>query len=55
MYLKEVKSMEEFYPLYRKGDSFIILEKTNDERLLPIKALRLKDKQIYYFNDGELI
>lgn len=53
--MNKLIAKEEFYPLYRKGDSFIILERRTDVRLVPIKALRLKDKQIYYFNEGELI
>ena len=44
----------DFYPLYRKGDIFVIVERNRDERLLPIGAMRLNDREIYYFEEGEL-
>lgn len=52
--MKRYKAKEDFYPLYGKGDEFIILDRTTDERLLPIAAKRIKDGEVYYFNDGEL-
>ena len=41
-------------PLYRRGDRFIITKRNADIRLMPIEAMRLKDKQIYGFEEEEL-
>ena len=41
-------------PLFREGDKFIIVRRETDSDLTPIIAMRLKDKQVYGFNEGEL-
>lgn len=48
------KAKESFYPLYQKGDEFIIVDLTDEPNLLPIAARHLKSKEIYYFNLEEL-
>jgi hypothetical protein len=45
---------ETFGKLYRKGDKFRILDIANNVNLMPIKAMRLKDREIYYFEEDEL-
>jgi len=53
--MKVLKAKEDFYPLYRKEDQFIIVDRTDDPGLLPIAARNLKTGSIYYFEEGELI
>lgn len=51
---KIFRAKEDFFPLYRNGDEFVIVERTNDERLLPIGAKRLRGGEVYYFEEGDL-
>ena len=51
---KIVKVKEGLPPLYHKNDEFKILKIENEDGDLPIQAMRLRDKQIYYFYEGEL-
>lgn len=52
--MKKFRAKEDFFPFYRKGDEFIILDITTDERLLPVIAERVRDRNIYYFNWEEI-
>lgn len=45
---------ESFLPLFLKGDKFKIIQLNEDYNLKPIEAMRLKDKKIYGFEEGEL-
>lgn len=45
----------ECYPIFYIKDRFIILDILNEEGVLPITAMRLKDKKIYGFYEGELV
>jgi predicted nucleic acid-binding protein len=49
-----VIAKETFDKLYRKGDKFKILDIVNNVNLISIKAMRLKDREIYYFEEDEL-
>lgn len=51
---KLYKSKISFEPLFKEGDKFIIIKFNTDKQMLPITAMRLKDKQFYGFEDGEL-
>ena len=44
---------EDFYPLYRKGDKFVIVKRNTDENLAPVEAKHLKSKEIYGFCEEE--
>ncbi len=46
---------ESSFPLYKKGDKFIIIKRNNNPNLMSIEAMRLKDRQIYGFEEGDLI
>jgi len=48
------KSKEDLPPLYFKGDLFRIVKRNYDERLMPLEAMRLRDKNIYSFEEDEL-
>ena len=48
------KTKDEFFPLYKEGDSFKIVQLNTNVNLVPIEAVRLKDGMIYGFEDGEL-
>lgn len=52
--MRTFKAKTSFEPLYRQGDEFVILEERNNQDLVPIKALRLRDKSIYYFEKEEI-
>lgn len=41
-------------PLFQRGDKFVIVNKNYDPNLMPIEAKRLKDKQVYGFDEDEL-
>jgi len=49
-----MKAKKDFIPLYRKGDKFKIIKKNKETELMPIEAMRLKDGQVYGFEEGEL-
>ena len=49
-----LKTKEDFKPLFRKGDLFRIVKINEDENLMPIEAIRLKDREVYGFEVGEL-
>ena len=49
-----VKSIEDFRPLFRKGDLFKIIKINKDPALMNVEALHLRDKQIYGFDTWEL-
>ena len=49
-----VIAKETFDKLYRRGDKFRILDIVNNVNLVSIKAMRLKDREIYYFEEEEL-
>lgn len=48
------EAKEDYFPLYRKGDKFIIVKINKNPDLMPIEALRLKNKKIYGFEEDEL-
>ena len=48
-----MKVKETFESLYKKGDEFKIIKRTTESGLMPICAMRLKDKQIYWFQEDE--
>jgi hypothetical protein len=48
------KAKEGSYPLFKKGDLFVIVKRNTDENRTPIEAQRLIDNEIYGFNEGEL-
>jgi len=50
--IRQVK--ENFMPLYMKGDKFKIIKINKDINLMPIEAMRLKNRKIYGFEEGEL-
>lgn len=50
----KVRTKIEYKPLFRKGDKFKIIKINDDPNLMPIEAIRLKDRQIYGFEEGEL-
>lgn len=55
MKLWQIKKVKyDFYPLYKEGDLFRITKLNREDDLLPIEAMRLKDKNIYGFEAGEL-
>ena len=45
--IKKYKVTETFIPLYRKNDIFVITKLNKEKELMPIEAMRLKNKQIY--------
>jgi len=49
-----VKPKESFYPLYNKKDFFKVIKINTEEGRMPIEAMKLKDKKIYGFDEGEL-
>jgi len=49
-----MKAKDTFKPLYFKGDKFKIIKRNTEEGVAPIEAMRLKDKEIYGFEEGEL-
>lgn len=49
-----VRAKIEVKPLFRKGDKFRIIKINDDPNLMPIEAVRLKDGEIYGFEEGEL-
>ena len=51
---KMVKAKETFEPLYKKGDKFKIIKRNKEDGLMPIEAMRIKDKEIYGFEENEL-
>ena len=51
---KKFKAKEDYFPLYRKGDEFIIVKVNKDPDLMPIEAMRLKNKAIYGFEKEEI-
>jgi hypothetical protein len=51
---RKYKAKADFDTLYRKGDIFVIVERNRDERLLPIGAMKLRDNEVYYFEENEL-
>jgi hypothetical protein len=50
------KPKKDFFPLYKKGDLFVIVRTdfTDEEQLVPIEAMRIKDKRKYFFDKDEL-
>jgi hypothetical protein len=52
--MQTLKSKIDFKPLFYKGDKFIIIKRNTDVGLYPIIALRIKDKNIYGFEEDEL-
>jgi len=52
--MKIMKTKEDFDPLYRKGDLFKIVKINDDPNLVKIEAMRLKDGQVYGFDESEL-
>ena len=55
MKVGEIKKVNhDFESLYRKGDKFKIIRLNKDEDLMPIEAMRLKNRQIYGFEENEL-
>lgn len=48
------KTKDEFFPLYKEGDSFKIVQLNTNVNLMPIEAMRIKDKRTYGFWEGEL-
>ena len=48
------KTKYSFFPLYKEGDSFKIVQLNTNVNLMPVEAMRLRDKKIYGFEDGEL-
>lgn len=44
-----------FEPLFFKGDKFRIVKRNTDPDLMPIEAVKLSSKNIYGFNEGELV
>lgn len=46
---------EDCMPLFRKGDKFAIVKRNSNLQLMPIEAMRIKNKKIYGFYGGELI
>lgn len=51
---QKFKAKESFYPLYQKGDEFIIVDLTDEPNLLPIAAMKITTREIYYFNLEEI-
>ena len=51
---KVFRAKEDFKPLFRKGHRFIIVDRTDDPGMLPILAMKLKNKEKYGFYEGEL-
>lgn len=49
-----VKVKEGEPPLYLKGDKFKILRINENPDLMPIVAMRFKDKELYGFEEDEL-
>jgi len=50
-----MQANESFPPFYIKGDKFKIISIIDDEDMLPIEAIRLKNNTSHYFEYGELI
>jgi len=51
---KIYKVKETLTPLFVKGDLFIITKRNKEPNLMPIEAKRLKDGEIYGFDENEL-
>ena len=43
-----------YYPLFEKGDEFVIVKINKDKNLMPIIAKKLKNGEIFGFYEGEL-
>jgi len=48
------KAKYSFYPIYKNGDKFKIIQLNENIDLMPIEAMCIKDGRIYGFWEGEL-